>query len=315
MKIVFLDAETLGKDMDFSPLAPLGELRLYPSSLPGEVETRTKDCDVILVNKVRCDESTLGAAPSVRLICETATGYDNIDLDFCRAHGIAVCNVANYSSGSVAQVTVAMALSLWNRLPVYDRYTKSGAYTAGGAANCLTPVYREIAGKCWGIFGCGHIGTSVAQVAAALGCRVIVCQRTKHILYPTVTAEELCREADIISLHVPLTKETRGMIHAHLLSLMKPTALLINMARGGVWDETAVAKAVSAGKLGGIGCDVYDGEPMSAQHPFRALFGFDNVILTPHMSWGAYEARRRCLDETCENIRAFLAGQRHSRVD
>jgi glycerate dehydrogenase len=182
-------------------------------------------------------------------------------------------------------------------------------------ANRLIPVYHEIAGLTWGIVGYGNIGKQVAQVARALGCRVIAHSRTEKEGVECVDLDTLCAQADIISLHTPLSEQTRGLISQEKIAKMKPTALVINVARGAVWDEAAITQAIRSRRLGGIGCDVYSTEPFSKDHPFAALIGRDNVCLTPHMAWGAYEARVRCLSEICENIRAFFAGEIRNRVE
>jgi glycerate dehydrogenase len=179
----------------------------------------------------------------------------------------------------------------------------------------LLDTVCEIAGKTWGILGAGNIGRQVARVAEAFGCRVIVCRRTSDPDYPTVDVDTLCREADILSVHTPLTDETRGIISRERIAMMKPGAIFVNVARGAVADEAALADAVREGRLGGIGIDVYTEEPFPETHPLYDVRDLPNVCLTPHMAWGAFEARQRCLDEIAENIRAHFAGERRSRVD
>ena len=315
MKIVVLDAATLGDDVDFSVFSSFGEVIAYPATAPDEVKSRLNGADVVVVNKIKMNAETLGDDPSVRLICVTATGYDNIDLAFCRAHGIAACNVVGYSTDSVAQITVAMALSLLTHLPTHAETVRSGAYTRGGVANCLKPTYHELSGKTWGIVGFGNIGSRVAAVASAFGCRVIAFKRTPAKGVECVDLDTLCRESDIISVHLPLSDTTRGIIGERELSLMKRDAIVINVARGAVVDEAALARAVREERLGGIGIDVYSVEPMPQDHPFYAIRERENVLLTPHMAWGAIEARERCLAEVAENIRAFLSGVRRNRLD
>lgn len=315
MKISVLDAATLGSDMDLSVFSAFGEVSVYPTTSPEEMEEHIANAEVLILNKVRCNEETLKTGKALRLICVAATGYDNIDVAYCRRRGIAVCNVVGYSTASVAQITVSMALSLVNHLSEYDAYTKSGAYAGGKDANRVTPVYHELAGKTWGILGGGNIGRQVARVAQALGCRVLVTRQKQDEEYQTVSFETLCKESDVLSIHVPLTDKTRHMVDGAHLALMKKDAVLINVARGAVTDEEAVAKAVLSGQIGAFGCDVYDGEPMRKGHPFEALLSLPNVILTPHMAWGAYEARRRCIEEMAANVAAFLRGERRFRVD
>ena len=191
----------------------------------------------------------------------------------------------------------------------------SGAYTASGVANRLTPVYHELRGKTWGIVGYGNIGAQVAAVARAMGCHVIAFSRSEKQGVENVTLDELCRRADVISVHLPLSEHTRGIIGEREIALMKKSAVLINVARGAVTDEAALAAAIAEGRLGGLGVDVYSVEPFPEEHPFYAIRHLPNVCLTPHMAWGAKEARERCLAEVAENIAAFARGERRNRVD
>ncbi|MBO5670931.1 MAG: hydroxyacid dehydrogenase, partial [Clostridia bacterium] len=199
--------------------------------------------------------------------------------------------------------------------PIMCNYVTSGAYTDSGVANRLTPAFHELAGKTWGIVGAGNIGKKVARVAEAFGCRVIVCRRRPDDEYPTTDIDTLCREADIISVHTPLTEQTRGLISRDRIAAMKPGVILVNVARGAVADEAALAEAAASGHLGGLGVDVYSVEPFPKEHPLYAVRDLPNVCFTPHMAWGAVEARQRCLDEIAENVRSFFAGEIRCRVD
>lgn len=314
MKIVVLDAATLGNDLDLSPLQREGDVTVYAHSAPDEVRGRIADADAVILNKVRIGEGQMpDAGHEPGIICIAATGFDNVDLTVCRAHGVAVANVKGYSTDSVAQVTVGLVLSLVSHLPAYCAVTRNGDYTRGGTANRLVPVYHEIAGMTWGVLGAGKIGSRVADVASALGCRVLTCRR--HPDGQSVDLDTLLRESDIITIHTPLNESTRGLIGRDALAAMKPGVVLVNMARGAVTDERAVADAVLAGHIGGFGADVYSVEPYPETHPFVEIAGMDNVLLTPHMSWGAAEARARCLDEMILNMKAFLRGEIRNRVD
>ena len=315
LKIVLLDGESIGLDISPDPFRAYGELVIYPNTDPGLIAERVRDADIILTNKCRLNADNLSAADKLKLICVAATGFDNIDVPWCSAHGVAVCNVKGYSTDCVAQLTVAMALSLVMHLPEYSRYVSDGSYTASGRFNQLSPAFREMRGKIWGVVGAGNIGMQVARVAEALGCRVVVYQRHPNSFYPTVSLEELCLTADIISLHVPLNDSTRGLIGAREIELMKDGVTLINVARGAVTDETAIAMAVESGKIGAFASDVYSEEPFSMQHPFYAIKDRPGVLLTPHMAWGAVETRIRLINEMAENIKAFLAGERRNRID
>ena len=235
-------------------------------------------------------------------------------MEDCRSLGIAVCNVPAYSTESVAQLTVAMALSLANRLEDYRSYVHSGAYSLSGVANRLTPSYHELSSMTWGIMGGGAIGSRVAMLAKAFGCHVLMCRQSPDDRYEQVSVDELCRRSDILSLHVPLTDKTRGIISRERIATMKQDAILINVARGAVTDEEALTDAILEGRLGGLGVDVYSCEPFPADHPFTKILDRSNVCLTPHMAWGAVEARNRCLCVIGENIASFFGGGRKNRI-
>lgn len=310
MKITVLDSATLGDDLDLSPLSEVGETEIYKNTAPNEVAARIAESDAVVINKIKLNESNLANAKNLKLICIAATGYDNIDVAYCKEKGIAVCNVVGYSTHSVAQITVATVLSLACHLPEHCETVKSGRYTASGVANSLTPVYHELAGKTWGIIGYGNIGKQVAKVAEAFGCRVIASRRSGG-----ASVEEVCRESDIITIHTPLNDSTRGLVSREMIALMKKDVIIANAARGAVTDERAVADAVKEGRIGAFGSDVFSVEPFGENHPFYEIKDLPNVCLTPHMAWGAYEARVRCLSEIVENIKSFQKGDTRSRVD
>lgn len=314
LKIKILDSATLGTDMDLSVFERLGEVSVYESTAPCDTAEHIGDADVIIINKVKVGERELASCGSLRLICVMATGYDNVDTAYCASRGIAVCNAVGYSSDSVAQITVAIVLSLISHLDEYRQAVASGRYTRGGYANILEPVYHEISGRTWGIVGYGGIGSCVGRIASALGCRVIVNKRTPVDGIECVDIDTLCRESDIITVHTPLTDETRGLISAERIGMMKRDAIFVNMARGLVADEHALSRAITEGRLGGLGVDVYSAEPFSHEHPYTLIAGYPNVCMTPHMSWGSYEARMRCRDEVYKNIEAFMRGEKRSRI-
>ena len=314
LKIVFLDAGTLGADIDLSMFEKYGTLTVYQSTSQEEFTKNVGDSDVVIINKLKVGRNNLPECKNVKLVCVTATGYDNIDTEYCLDNGIAVCNVVGYSTQNVAQLTLAMALSLICHLSEYNRSVGDGTYSRGKSANILTPVYHEIYGKTWGIVGYGNIGKQVAKVAEALGCKVIVYKRTPTDDAECVDIDTLCKESDIISVHTPLNDGTRGLISRERIAMMKNDAILINVARGAVADEEALADAILEDRLGGLGVDVYSKEPFPETHPFSKIAGRDNVILTPHMAWGSYEARVRCCEEICLNIEAYLRGEKRCRV-
>lgn len=315
MKIVLLDKATLGDDLSFDKFNEFGEVVIYQTSNEEEVLDRVCDADVIVINKIKINDNVLSKAKRLKLVCVAATGYDNIDILACKARNIAVCNVVGYSTHSVAQVTLAMVLSLSVKLTNFTDFVESGEYTKSGVANRLTPVYHELCGKVWGVVGYGNIAKQVIKVAEAIGCKVIVNRRTPCDEEGFVDLKTLCKESDIISIHTPLNDSTRGMIDEEMLSLMKKDVIIVNTARGAVTDEEAIAKAVKEKRIGAFGCDVYAKEPFSKAHPFNEIMCYPNVCLTPHMAWGSFESRNRCMDEIAKNIKAFLANETRNRVD
>lgn len=315
MNIVVLDAGTLGDDLQLNALEEFGAVTAYNTTAPSEIKERINTADVIVVNKVRLGKAELDVAPALKLICVAATGYDNIDLEVCREKGVGVCNVAGYSTDSVAQITAATVLYLACRYGEYLPFVKDGSYTASGSANKVAPPFYELRGKTWGIVGYGNIGKQVGRIAAAFGCRVIVCKRTAVEGVECVDIDTLCKESDIITLHTPLTDATRNLINEDKIALMKKSVIIVNAARGAVTDEAALAKALEEGRIGALGVDVYSKEPMPADSPFYPLRDMPRLCLTPHMAWAAYEARKRCLEEICENIRCFFKNEKRNRVD
>lgn len=309
MTIVILDYATLGYDLDLTPAERFGKVVKYENSTIEEASERVAEADVIIVNKIKMNEAVLKNAKNLKLICETATGYDNIDLDYCTKKGILVSNTPAYSSQCVAQVTVSMVCSLATHLKEYRECVASGKYTEAGVPNSLVPIYHELCGKTWGIIGYGNIGKAVGKIADAFGCKVIVNKRTPTPECECVSVDELISRADIISIHCPLNENTRNLIDVRELSMMKKDAILVNVARGGVWNEEAVANAILNGEIGAIGCDVFTKEPFDTNHPFYKIKSLDNVLLTPHMAWGSFESRTRCYSTVISNIEAYLKGE------
>lgn len=315
MKIVMLDAQTLGTGISFASIEALGTLKVYGNTAPEEAAERIADCEAVIVNKIRLGAHNLAAAKNLRLICVTATGYDNIDIEYCKSRGIGVANVVGYSTDSVAQLTAALVLELVMHLRSYTDFVKSGEYTNSGIANHLSPAFCELSGKTWGIVGMGNIGRRVAKIAEAFGCRVICTKRTPEKGLRTVGLEQLMSESDIITVHLPLTEQTRGIISGQMLALMKKSAVIVNVARGAVFDEEALADAVESGSIAGAAVDVYSTEPFGREHCYYRIKDMENFVLTPHMAWGALEARMRCIDEIAANIAAFIQGDIRNRVD
>lgn len=314
MKIVILDKSTLGEDIDLTPIYNLGECTEYPTTPLEQVSERVKDAQVVVTNKIKLNATTLAGAENLKLICVAATGYDNIDTAYLKEKGVALCNVPGYSTDSVAQVTVSMALSLVTHLNVYCDFVRSGEYSESGVANKLSPVYHEVSSMTWGILGGGAIGSAVAKVARALGCRVLVCRRKQEGDFPLADIDTLCRESDILSIHLPLSDSTRGILTKERIESMKKNAVIVNTARGAVTDEKALAEAIKEGKIGALGIDVYSVEPFGEDHPFYEIKDYSNVCLTPHMGWGSAEARARCVRMMAENIAKFYDGEFYNRI-
>ena len=315
MKIVILEAQTIGKDIDMNIFNNMGETTIYSLTKREELEERMQGFDVAIVNKSICDEKLLSNCKDLKLICVTATGFDNIDIEYCKKNNIAVCNVPAYSTQSVAQVTVAMALALSTNLFSYKSLTANNTYTKLGSPNILTPVFHEISGKTWGIVGYGNIGKQVEKIAVAMGLNTIFYKKTPINDKRCVDLKTLCETSDIISVHTPLSKDTYKLISKEMIGVMKKDAILINTARGAVVDEDALAEAIINKKIGGAGIDVYSQEPYPENSLIAQIADFDNVCLTPHMAWGAYESRYRCIDEVYKNIEAFKKGIIRNRLD
>ena len=315
MKIVILDRAAMGMDTPMDMLNKFGEAVCYNSSTADEAMARSKDADVIIINKIRITRELMDSCNNLKLVCVFATGFDNIDISYAKERGIAVCNVPGYSTDSVTLFTVSTVLALYSHILEYNGFVRSGEYSASGIATRLTPVYHDIAGKTWGIIGYGNIGKSVGRVAEALGARVIVYKRNPVDDAECVDIDTLCRESDIITVHCPLNDQSIKLINRERISLMKPSVVLVNEARGAVLDEEAVTRAVEDGNIGAFGCDVYSVEPFRNDHPYNRIKDLPNVILTPHAAWGSYEARERCINIIAQNISSFIDGKRLNRVD
>ncbi len=281
---------------------------------PEERSARLRGARVAVTNKVLLDRAVLASAPELRLVCLTATGTNNVDLAAARELGIAVANVTGYATAAVVQHVFALILAHATRLLDYRAAVAAGAWSSS-AQFCLLdfPIF-ELAGKTLGIVGYGELGRAVARVAQAFGMEVLVAQRPggppQEGRLPLM---ELLPRVDVLSLHCPLADNTRDLIGVAELALMRPTALLVNTARGGLVDGEALAAALRAGTIGGAALDVLSVEPPPTGHPLLAP-DIPNLILTPHTAWASREARQRVMDEVARNIAAFAAGERRNRV-
>lgn len=312
---VFLDWGSLGDgDVDSSSLmATLPDWRIYGSTTPREIKDRIRDAQVVVSNKVVLSADALQSARNLRLICVAATGTNNIDLPAAARHGVMVCNVPSYATASVTQHVFTLILALATRLVEYQRAIKAGRWQKSAQFCLLDYPITELAGKIMGIVGYGELGRSVARVAECFGMQVKITGRPGVIAEGRLPLHELLSTADIVSLHCPLTRQTRNLIGVREFGLMKRSALLINTARGGIVDEQALADALRAGEIAGAGVDVLSLEPPDEGNP---LLGDDipHLLVTPHIAWASREARQRLLDTVCDNIRGFLAGNPRNLV-
>ncbi|GAA5482910.1 D-2-hydroxyacid dehydrogenase [Haloferula sargassicola] len=315
MKLVFLDASTLDRgDIDFSALAAEGDLRAHPLTSAAEAPSRCAGAEVVISNKVPVGKAVIDAAPELRLVVSAATGVNQIDLAACQAAGIAVANVAGYSTESVAQHTFALILELATRAGTISSTVRTD-WPASPIFTRLDHPLFELHGRTLGIVGFGGIGRAVARVGRAFGMEIIALSRdgARPGEVPRLPADEFFATADVVSLHCPLTAETERMIDAERLASMKPGALLINTGRGPLIDEPALAAALRSGHLGGAGLDVLSVEPPPADHPLLAP-DIPNLIITPHTAWSTREARRRLLGGIVADIRSFKEGGRLNRI-
>lgn len=308
MKIIFLDAATMG-DTSFEPIARLGELVCYESSTPEQALERVQDCEVLIVNKVKVTPQLIDAAKNLKLICESATGVNNIDIDYAAAKGIPVRNAVGYSTTTVVQATFMHILTLVSKAPYFDDCVKSGRYSQMGMFTDVSQDWWELSGKTIGIIGMGNIGNRVAKVAEAFGMNVCYFSTsgTSHNKeYPSVTLEELLKNSDIVSIHAPLNERTSGLIGEKELKLMKSSAYLINMGRGGIAVEEDLAKAVDEGVIAGAGLDVYVTEPLPADNCFLRMSHPERMSLAPHVGWASQQARERLMAQVAQNIESEM---------
>ncbi|MGA9852917.1 MAG: 2-hydroxyacid dehydrogenase [Gammaproteobacteria bacterium] len=317
MRGVFLDLDTVSHqgDVDLTPLRQvLTDLHTFGATPAEQVPQRVDGMEVVLTNKVKLGAALLSRFTRVRLICLAATGTNNVDLDTARGRGIAVCNVPAYSTMSVAQMVFALVLNLTQHLKEYEALLQQGIWRRAPQFTLLDYPIRELAGKTLGVLGYGDIGKAVAKVAEALGMQVLIGARNPDDQRPgRIPLAELLPQVDVLTIHVPLLPETRDLISARELALMKHDALLINCARGGIVDEQALADALRAHKLGGAGMDVLSEEPPVHGNPLLTP-GIPNLIVTPHIAWATREARQRVINEMALNIQAFKQGEKRNQV-
>jgi glycerate dehydrogenase len=312
MKIVVLDGHTLASDDNpFTPLEPYGDVVVYPHSTPAEALARSRDADVLVVNKTRVTAEILGQSPRVKFIAVLATGYDCVDLAAAKARGIPVSNVPEYGTDSVAQFVFAQLLHLCHRVDLHDAAVRAGEWARAGEFSFWKTPLIELVGKTMGIVGFGRIGRRVGELAHAFGMPVVAYDTyhgTTPAYQPFAWAElnDLLRQSDVITLHSPLTPETAGMVNRDFLSKCKPTAFLLNAARGPLVVEADLAEALNHGRLAGAAVDVVSQEPIKPDNP---LLKAKNCFVTPHIAWATLAARKRLMATTAANIAGFLAGK------
>jgi len=307
MKAVFLDAEGL-TDRTMDALEnECSSFALFPTTRPGETAERIAGAELIIINKVKLTRQHLEAAPTVRLICLVATGTDVVDIQAARELGVTVCNCQGYGTASVVQHVFSLLLALNTSLISYHNDVQKGQWQKAKQFCLLDHPITELQGKTLGIVGYGNLGRGVALVAEAFGMRVVIARRPGSTDTSRPALREILPEVDALTLHCPLTDQTRDLIDASALQLMKPTAFLINAARGGIVDETALVQALQGGEIAGAGVDVLSLEPPKESNPLLEI-KLPNLLVTPHTAWASEEARQRIIDQTTENIRAFKAG-------
>ena len=308
MKIVFLDEYSVcGRDL--SSIKRWGDYTGYETTSPEEVLEKSKDAEIIISNKVVLDAKTIASLPHLRLICVAATGMNNIDLNAAAEHGVEVRNAVGYSTYAVAETTLSSALALLREVTYYDNYFKSGAYASSERIFNFDRPTAQLRGKRWGIIGMGNIGREVARLAEAFGCEVSYYSTSgveRKEEYPSLELEELLRSSDVVSIHCPLNERTRSLIGAEQLALMKPSAILINVARGGIVDEAALADALNEGRLRGAALDVFTSEPLR-ESPLYTLRDPYRLLASPHNAWSPVEAIDRLIGCIEQNIADYVA--------
>lgn len=298
MKIVFLDAKSIGEDIDLSGFDALGEVVKYDFTTDEEVPKRVADADIIIVNKVNINEKTIGGAEHVKMVCVTATGTNNLDKEYLESRKIIWHNVAGYSTESVTQHTFAMAFYLLEKLRYYDDYVKDEKYIDDTVFTHFANRFFELSGKSWGIIGLGNIGRRVAGIAKSFGCRVIYYStsgKNHNKEYEEVDFDTLLAESDILSVHAPLDENTQNLMDKDAFEKMKNTAIFLNLGRGPIVVEADLADALEQGRIAAAGLDVLCIEPMSPDNPLRRIKDSDKLLITPHIGWASVEARTRLM--------------------
>ena len=308
MNIVFLDKKTVGEVGNFNLLHKLGNVEIFDNTPEEEVVSRSAGKDVLITNKVKITRNSIDSLPDLKLICVAATGTNNVDVDYAAEKGIEVKNVVSYSTESVAQSTFAMLLHLLNRMPYYDAYVKSGAYSKGNLFTHHGPPFWEMSGKRMGIIGLGNIGRRVARIAEGFGMEVVFFSttgRNNNINYKRFDLDTLLSTSDIVSIHAPLTESTSNLITLDKIRQMRPCAILLNTGRGGIVNEKDLARALDENLIAAAGLDVMSNEPLDQGNPLMKIADKERLILTPHMAWASMESRARLIEGIARNIEQY----------
>lgn len=309
MKIVLLDVKTIGEDIDLSGYDALGEVVKYDFSTSEEMPQRVEDADIIVLNKGLVNEKTIGRAEKLKLVCVTATGTNNLDKEYLSKRGIEWRNVAGYSTESVAQHTFALLFYLVEKLHYYDSYVKEGRYVNDRIFTHFAEHFYQISGKTWGIIGLGAIGRRVADLAKAFGAKVIYYStsgKNDQKEYERVDLPTLLSSSDIISVHAPLTPETDHLMNREAFAQMKPDTIFLNLGRGAIVDEQALADALMENRIGAAGLDVLSVEPMEPKNPLLAIKDSKKLVITPHIAWASVEARTNLMNIVLGQIQDYI---------
>ncbi len=318
MKIVFLDKKSLGADSSIDIFNQLGEVINYDTTAAEELDERIADADAIITNKVVINAESMDKAKKLKYIGIAATGTNNVDLVHAADNKLIVTNVGGYSTRTVAQHTFALLFSVMEQLPYYDEYIKSGTYSRSNLFTWLDRPFMELADKTWGIIGLGEIGRNVAAIAKAFGCRVIYYStsgRNNNPDYEQVDWATLLAESDVVSVHAPLNDNTRNLMNAQAFAAMKKTAYFINVGRGPIVDEAALAAALDNGEIAGAGLDIYVTEPMAEDNPLLNIKNKHRLAVTPHIAWASIEARRRLINQMYLNLKGYIDGEVINKVN
>lgn len=317
MKIVFLETACLGEGINYEMFSQLGEVEKYEYTPLDKLSERIEAADIIVLNKIPMNEGTLAGAKNLKLICITATGTNIVDFAYTNRMGITVTNVKGYSTPTVAQHTFALYFALEEQIAYYDNCVKSKAYSNSEMFVHYGPQFHDLCGQTWGIVGLGDIGKKVAQIAEAFGCNVqyfSTSGRNYNADYQQVSFDELLATSDVISIHAPLNNATQDLFNEEAFCKMKKSAIILNLGRGPIINEKALADAINQGEIAGAALDVFTVEPLPETSPLLSVSNQDKLILTPHIAWASIEARTRLMQELHKNMEAFLAGEERNVV-